>query len=146
MRILIQRVKQAKVEVAGEWIGSIGPGALVFLGVTHTDTLKQAVYLAQKLIHLRIFPDEKGKKNLSLLETQGAVLIVSQFTLYADCTEGRRPSFTQAAPGEQAHVLYQGFIEEVRKAKLCVETGKFGALMEVSLINEGPSTFLLESN
>lgn len=145
MRLLIQKVRQAKVEVDEEIVGSIGSGLLVFIGVTHADNPQKGAYLASKLLNLRIFPDQNGKMNLSLLDTQNEVLIVSQFTLYADCAEGRRPSFTQAAGGAQAEELYLAFIQEVRKSGLKVETGRFGALMQVSLINDGPATFLLES-
>ena len=145
MRLLIQRVKQAQVDVEGKAIGSIGAGALVFLGITHTDAPAQSSYLASKLLNLRMFHDAEQKMNLSLLDTRGSILIVSQFTLYADCSEGRRPSFTPAAPPSLAEPLYNHFIAEVRKSNLPVATGSFGANMQVSLLNDGPVTFLIDS-
>lgn len=145
MRLLIQRVKRAQVDVEGQTIGSIGPGALVFLGITHTDAPAQSIYLASKLLNLRMFHDAEQKMNLSLLDTRGSILIVSQFTLYADCSEGRRPSFTPAAPPALAEPLYNHFVAEVRKSNLPVGTGSFGANMQVSLLNDGPVTFLIDS-
>ena len=144
MKILIQRVSHAHVEVEGSIVGAIGPGALVFIGVTHGDTITQAAWLANKLIHLRMFEDAHGKINQSLLEHKGKVLFVSQFTLYADCSEGRRPSFTKAAQPQLAKQLYEQFVEEVRKGGILVETGVFGAEMKVSLLNDGPVTLILE--
>lgn len=144
MRILIQRVTQAEVKVDGKTFGAIGPGVLVFVGITHTDTAAQGAWLANKLIHLRIFEDAAGKINQSLIDRKGSALIISQFTLYADCTDGRRPSFTQAAAPAIAQPLYEQFIEEVRKGGVPVETGIFGADMKVSLVNDGPVTLLLE--
>jgi D-tyrosyl-tRNA(Tyr) deacylase len=122
MKLLIQRVTQAKVEVANETVGSIGLGVLVFVGITHADTPTKAAWLANKLIHLRLFEDSQGKINQSLLDRKGSALIISQFTLYADCSEGRRPSFTQAAPPDIAKPLYEQFIEEVRRGEVSVET------------------------
>ena len=145
MRLLIQRVSHAKVEVGNRMVGSIGTGALVFLGVAHSDTTNESSYLATKLVHLRMFHDENQKMNRSLLDIQGSVLIVSQFTLYADCNEGRRPSFTQAAPPALAEAIYSHFVEEVRKTGLLVETGMFGENMQVSLLNDGPVTFIIDS-
>lgn len=145
MRLLIQRVSHAKVEVGSQTVGSIGNGALVFLGVAHSDTSKESAYLATKLIHLRMFHDENQKMNRSLLDIRGGVLIVSQFTLYADCNEGRRPSFTQAATPALAETIYTHFVEEVRKTGLFVETGIFGENMQVSLLNDGPVTFIVDS-
>lgn len=145
MRLLIQRVSHAKVEVEGRTVGSVGKGALVLFGATHKDEPTHSSWLASKLVNLRMFPDEQQKMNLSLLDTKGEVLIVSQFTLYADCTEGRRPSFTPAAPPEMAESLYVHFIEEVRKFGLHVATGVFGAYMHVSLLNDGPISFILDS-
>lgn len=144
MKILIQRVSHAHVEVEGTIVGAIGPGALVFIGVTHSDTITQAAWLANKLVHLRMFEDVNGKINQSLLDHQGKVLVISQFTLYADCSDGRRPSFTQAAQPELAKQLYEHFIEEVRKGGILVEMGVFGAEMKVSLLNDGPVTLMIE--
>ena len=144
MKILIQRVTKASVEVNEKVVGSIGIGVLVFIGITHSDTITQATWLANKLINLRIFEDTQGKINQSLIDRKGAALIISQFTLYADCSDGRRPSFTQAAPPEIANPLYEGFVEEIRKSGIPVETGIFGAEMKVSLINDGPITLMLE--
>lgn len=144
MKLLIQRVEHASVAVEGKIVGAIGPGALVFLGVTHTDTEEQGVWLANKLINLRIFEDEQGKLNRSLLDQKGEVLIISQFTLYGDCADGRRPSFTEAARPELAIPLYEHFIAQVRKSGLNTQTGIFGAHMKVSLLNEGPVTLVVE--
>lgn len=144
MKILIQRVAQAQVEVDSTIVGSIGPGALAFVAATHDDTTAEVTWLANKFVNLRMFEDEQGKMNRSLLECNGKALIVSQFTLYADCTTGRRPSFTQAAPPELAQHLYEKFVEEVRKTGIVVETGIFGAEMKVSLLNDGPVTLFLE--
>lgn len=144
MKVLIQRVLQASVEINEETVGAIGSGILAFIGITHSDTLTEAEWLANKLIHLRIFEDSNGKTNRSLIECQGAVLVISQFTLYADCTDGRRPSFSRAAPPEFSNALYLQFIELLKRAKIPVETGIFGAQMKVSLVNDGPFTVLLE--
>jgi D-aminoacyl-tRNA deacylase len=144
MKLLIQRVSEASVKVNEEIVGKIGPGILVLIGITHSDTPAQGTWLANKLINLRIFEDTQGKLNLSLLDQKGSALIISQFTLYADCSEGRKPSFTQAAPPEIAKPLYEAFVDEVRKGGIPVETGIFGAEMKVSLINDGPVTLLLE--
>jgi len=145
VRLLIQRVQHAKVEVEGKTVGSIGRGALVFLGVTQNDTEENAAWLCSKLIHLRMFEDAQGKMNLSLLDIRGEILIVSQFTLYADCSEGRRPSFTAAAPPPLALPLYEKFVEEAKKSSLLVATGIFGASMQISLLNDGPVTFSIDS-
>lgn len=144
MKILIQRVTQANVEVDAKIVGAIGVGVVVLVGVTHADTATQAAWLANKLVNLRIFEDEGGKINRSLVDQKGAALIISQFTLYGDCSDGRRPSFTQAAPPEKAKELYGLFIEEVRKGGIPVETGIFGAEMKISLVNNGPVTLMLE--
>jgi D-aminoacyl-tRNA deacylase len=144
MKILIQRVTHANVEVESRVVGSIGPGVLVFIGVTHEDTAIQAVWLANKLINLRMFEDDQGKINQSLLECKGEALVISQFTLYADCSGGRRPSFTQAAQPELANTLYEKFIEELKKGGIMVQSGIFGAEMKVSLLNNGPVTLMLE--
>lgn len=144
MKILIQRVTRASVEVDRKVVGAIDLGAVVFVGITHTDTADQAVWLANKLVHLRIFEDDEGKLNQSLLDIGGSALIISQFTLYANCDAGRRPSFIQAAPPEMAEPLYELFIEQVRKKDIIVATGIFGADMKISLLNDGPVTLILE--
>jgi D-aminoacyl-tRNA deacylase len=145
MRIVLQRVKSARVDVAGQTVGSIGSGLLILLGVTQTDREEDADYLADKVVQLRIFPDEAGRMNRSLLDARGALLVVSQFTLYGDCRKGRRPSFDHAAGAEQARALYEYFTERLRLSNVAVETGVFQAEMEVHLINDGPVTFLLDS-
>ena len=144
MKILIQRVTQASVVVDDKAVGTIGAGVVVFVGVTHSDTVAQVAWLANKLIHLRLFEDPSGKMNQSLLDKQGSALIISQFTLYADCNDGRRPSFIGAASPDMAKGLYEQFIVEVRKNGIPVETGIFGADMKVSLVNDGPVTLMLE--
>lgn len=144
MKLFIQRVSKASVEVEGKIVGSIGKGLLVLVGITHKDSLSQIEWLASKMVHLRIFEDAQGKLNESLIDQKGSALIISQFTLYADCKEGRRPSFTEAAPPEISKPLYEQFIREVQKHQIQVETGLFGAEMRVSLVNEGPVTILLE--
>jgi D-tyrosyl-tRNA(Tyr) deacylase len=145
MRIVLQRVKSARVEVAGETVGSIGVGLVILLGVTQSDRREDAEYLANKVVQLRIFPDEAGRMNRSLLEARGALLVVSQFTLYGDCRKGRRPSFDHAAPPEQARVLYDYFIQRLKLSNIAVETGVFQADMEIHLTNDGPVTFILDS-
>jgi len=145
MRIVLQRVKSARVDVAGETAGSIGAGLLILLGVTQTDNQEDADYLTDKVVRLRIFPDEAGRMNRSLLDARGALLVVSQFTLYGDCGKGRRPSFDHAAPPEQARALYEYFIQRLKSSNMTVETGVFQAEMEVHLINDGPVTFILDS-
>ncbi len=126
--------------------GAIGPGQLVFLGIARGDATADAEYLVDKIAGLRIFPDAAGKMNLSIRETGGSLLIVSQFTLYGDCRKGRRPAFDRAAPPEQAVVLYHHFVEAARATRLPVETGVFQAAMQVSLVNDGPVTLICESN
>ena len=145
MRIVLQRVTRAHVEVAGEIVGSIGTGLLILVGVTHADTNHDADSLASKIIHLRIFPDDAGRMNRSLMEVGGALLVVSQFTLYGDCRKGRRPGFDAAAPPEQARTLYEYFVQRLQQSNVKVETGIFQAEMEVSLVNDGPVTFILDS-
>jgi D-tyrosyl-tRNA(Tyr) deacylase len=145
MRLVIQRVENASVEVDGKTVGSIGKGMLVLFGVHQDDVPSQTLWLVNKLINLRIFADAQDKMNLSLLDIHGEALIVSQFTLYGNCAEGRRPEFTAAAPPEKAKALYEKFIEELRAQKIKVETGIFGARMRVSLVNDGPVTFLLDA-
>lgn len=145
MIALVQRVKEAKVTVEENIIGSIGRGILVLLGIGEEDERKDADFLSDKVVHLRIFEDEAGKMNQSLTDIAGELLIVSQFTLLGDCSRGRRPSFTKAARPEKAIPLYEHFIEGCRKSGLKVETGQFQAMMAVSLINDGPVTLILES-
>ncbi len=145
MRAVVQRVTQARVEVDGSVAGEIGPGLLVLLGVGKPDTAADAEFLADKIAGLRIFSDAAGKMNLSLVDTGGAMLAVSQFTLYGDCRKGRRPSFDHAAPADQARALYMHFIEAARRAGVRVETGVFQAHMSVSLVNDGPVTLIVES-
>lgn len=145
MRAVVQRVHSASVEVGAETVGSIGRGLVVFLGVGVEDFPEDALYLAQKVAGLRIFEDQAGRMNLSLQEVGGAVLSVSQFTLYGDCRKGRRPSFGEAAPPERAEELYQRFNDELRKQGVEVATGRFQALMRVRVDNDGPVTILLDS-
>jgi D-tyrosyl-tRNA(Tyr) deacylase len=146
MRVVLQRVNEAHVDVSGVTVGAIQTGLLVLVGVTHADTEKDAEYLADKIVHLRIFPDQAGRMNRSLIEAGGALLVISQFTLYGDCRKGRRPSFDDAAPPEQAQTLYEYFVERLCADNRIIETGVFQAEMEVHLVNDGPVTFVLESN
>ncbi len=145
MRAVVQRVKQSTVKADNEIVGQIGSGLLVLLGVAKGDTAKDADYLANKIINLRIFEDEDRKMNRSLLETGGEVLAISQFTLLADCRKGRRPSFIEAAAPEKATELYERFVNIVRAKGVEVQTGRFRAMMEVALINDGPVTIIIES-
>jgi D-tyrosyl-tRNA(Tyr) deacylase len=145
MRLLIQRVARASVTVAGEVTGAIGPGILAFLGVGDGDTEEDADFLAGKLSRLRIFDDAQGRMNLDLRQAGGDVLMVSQFTLYADTNKGNRPSYTRAADPFEAERLYEYAIESLRGIGLTVETGRFGAMMDVDLLNDGPVTIFLES-
>jgi D-tyrosyl-tRNA(Tyr) deacylase len=145
MRACVQRVSQAEVCVDGQTIGQIGRGLVVLLGVANDDTVDDAGYLADKTVELRIFPDAEGKMNRSLAEIEGGMLVVSQFTLYGDARKGRRPSFTDAAPPEQGERLYLDFVAAVRAKGIDVATGRFRAHMEVSLVNDGPVTMLLDS-
>jgi len=145
MRLVLQRVKSARVDVAGETVGSIGIGLVILLGVTQTDNQEDSEYLAEKVAQLRIFPDETRRMNRSLLEVRGSLLVVSQFTLYGDCRKGRRPSFDHAAQPEQARALYEYFIQRLKSSNITVETGVFQAEMEIHLINDGPVTFILDS-
>ena len=144
MKFVIQRVKNAQVNVDNKTIGKIDNGFLVLIGITHTDTKEIADYLVKKLINLRVFEDENGKMNLSLNDIKGSLLLVSQFTLYADCSGGNRPSFTEAAKSDFANELYEYIISECKKKVDKVETGIFGADMKVSLLNDGPVTIILE--
>jgi D-aminoacyl-tRNA deacylase len=145
MRAVVQRVSRARVTVKGETAGEIGLGLLVLLGVGAGDTRTEADYLAEKTIGLRIFEDAGGKMNLSVAEVGGALLVVSQFTLYGDARRGKRPSFDGAAPPEQARELYEYFVEKVRASGVRLETGRFQETMQVELVNEGPVTILLDS-
>jgi len=142
---VVQRVSSARVEIDGEVAGSIGRGLLVLLGVGQGDSEKQAHWLADKIAGLRIFEDDAGKMNLSVEEVGGSALVVSQFTLYGDCRKGRRPSFTGAAPPQEADRLYQVFVERLKERGIPVATGVFQAMMQVHLVNEGPVTVLVES-
>ena len=145
MRAVIQRVSGASVKVDSRVVGEIGPGLLVLLGVAKTDSEKDALFLAEKIVNLRIFADEAGKMNRSLIDLGGALLAVSQFTLYGDTRKGRRPGFDAAAPAEAARVLYESFVAAARAHGVHVETGVFQAHMAVSLVNDGPVTLLVES-
>jgi D-tyrosyl-tRNA(Tyr) deacylase len=145
MRAVIQRVTRAQVTVNGEVSGKIAGGLLVFLGVTHNDTEAEADYLAGKIVGLRIFDDPNGKMNLSVGDVDGAVLVVSQFTLYGDVRRGKRPSFDAAAPPQHARALYEYFVKRIRAAGLPCETGRFQQTMQVELVNDGPVTILLDS-
>ncbi|HML17424.1 MAG TPA: D-aminoacyl-tRNA deacylase [Bryobacteraceae bacterium] len=145
MRAVVQRVTQAKVEVDGDVSGAIGAGLLVLLGVSKTDSTRDADFLSEKILNLRIFEDDAGKMNRSLIDTGGALLVVSQFTLYGDTRKGRRPGFDAAARPEQARSLYEYFVAAARRSGLRVETGIFQAHMAVSLTNDGPVTLILET-
>jgi D-tyrosyl-tRNA(Tyr) deacylase len=145
MRMVIQRVKEARVMVDGQVTGEICDGLLVFLGIARTDTEKEAGFLLDKLIGLRIFTDENGKMNRSIADVAGYLLIVSQFTLYGDCRKGRRPSFDMAAPPDRARFLYDYFVEAARKTSVRVATGVFQASMQVHLVNDGPVTIIVDS-
>ena len=146
MRVVIQRVNRALVRGEGKIAGEINKGLLVLLGVGQGDSSKDAVYLLDKIINLRIFEDAEGKMNLSLLDAGGELMVISQFTLYADCRKGRRPSFTGASPPEEAQKLYEYFVTEAKNRGLKVATGIFQALMEVELVNFGPVTIFLDSS
>jgi D-aminoacyl-tRNA deacylase len=145
MRAVVQRVRSASVSVAGRQTGAIEAGLLVLLGVHKEDSPQDVVWLAEKTVNLRIFDDEAGFMNRSLLDTAGAILVVSQFTLLGDCRKGRRPSWSEAAPPEQAKQLYLDFIEAIRNYGISTASGEFQAMMEVSLNNSGPVTILLDS-
>jgi len=144
VRAVVQRVSRAKVTVDGETTGEIGPGLLVLLGITHGDTRENGRWLAEKLAGLRIFQDDDGKMNRDVGDVGGGMLIVSQFTLYGDCQKGRRPSFVAAAPPEIALPLYEEFINQVKALGIATATGRFGAMMQVELVNDGPVTLVLE--
>ena len=146
MRAVVQRVKRAEVRVSEEAVGRIGPGFVVLLGVGKDDTEKAGEVLAEKVANLRVFDDDQGKMNRSLLETGGQALCVSQFTLYGDCRKGRRPSYDQAAAPERAMLLYECFVKSLRQHGIPTETGRFRAMMDVELVNDGPVTLLLDSD
>ena len=144
MRVLIQRVKEASVKVDGKEVGKIDKGFLVLVGITHTDTEKEADYLSKKVTNLRVFEDENGKMNLSLKDVGGKLLIVSQFTLYGNCLDGNRPSFTDAAKPDMANELYEYFCKKCEETGIEVQKGIFGADMKVNLLNDGPVTLMIE--
>jgi D-aminoacyl-tRNA deacylase len=145
MRAVVQRVKKARVEVGGRTVGEVGKGLLVFLGVGHDDREQEGEFLANKIAHLRIFSDEQGLMNRSVIETEGSILVVSQFTLWGDCRKGRRPSFIRAAPPDKARALYEDFIHRLRGKGLAVATGEFQEMMDVHLVNDGPVTILVDT-
>jgi D-tyrosyl-tRNA(Tyr) deacylase len=145
MRAVIQRVKEARVEIDKKVVGSISKGLLIFIGVGENDTEKECEYMSNKIVNLRVFPDENELMNLSLMDVKGAALIVSQFTLWGDCRKGRRPSFIEAARPEKATPLYDKFIELVKKQGIDVATGRFQEMMDVHLVNDGPVTILIDS-
>ncbi|WP_062198837.1 D-aminoacyl-tRNA deacylase [Massilibacterium senegalense] len=145
MKIVIQRAKYAKVTVDNEIVGQIEKGLMILVGVTHEDTIEDAKYVAEKAVHLRIFEDESEKMNLSVKDIGGQILSVSQFTLYGDCRKGRRPNFMAAAKPEVAEKLYEAFNEAIRAHGVPVETGRFGAMMDITFTNDGPVTLIVES-
>ena len=145
MRALIQRVSMAKVSVDNQILGQIQKGLLILLGITHGDTEEKAAWLAEKAASLRVFPDANGKMNLDLVESGGAILVISQFTVYGDCTKGRRPSFINAARPEVAEPLYEYFIRKLRLLGITTHTGKFGVDMKVELVNDGPVTLIADA-
>ena len=145
MRAVVQRVSRASVTIESEVVGTVGRGLLVLLGVAPNDTEAGARWLAEKVAGLRIFPDDEGKMNRDVVEAGGGLLVVSQFTLYGDCRKGRRPSFVGAAPPEIAEPLYEAFVAAVRAQGIPAATGRFGAMMQVELVNDGPVTLLVET-
>ena len=146
MRAVVQRVKEARVEIDGLVVGEISKGLLIFLGVGENDAEKEGEYMANKIVNLRIFPDENGLMNLSLLDIKGEALVVSQFTLWGDCRKGRRPSFIDAAKPDKANAFYEKFIELLRNKNVTVATGRFQEDMDVHLVNDGPVTIMLDSS
>ncbi|WP_374724642.1 D-aminoacyl-tRNA deacylase [Calidifontibacillus erzurumensis] len=145
MKVVVQRSKEANVKVDDKIVGQIQSGLVLLVGITHTDTIDDVRYMADKIVNLRIFEDEEGKMNRSLLDVGGEILSISQFTLYGDCRKGRRPNFMEAAKPDYAKQLYDQFNEELRAKGISVETGQFGAMMDVSLTNDGPVTLIVES-
>jgi D-aminoacyl-tRNA deacylase len=145
MRAVVQRVKRAQVSVEGEIVGRIDAGLLVLLGVAHDDSEADADYLLEKIVNLRIFQDDAGKMNRSLLDCNGQLLVVSQFTLFGDCRRGRRPSYSDAAPPEHAEMLYNYLVKQTKSTGIKIETGIFQAMMDVELVNDGPVTLMLDS-
>jgi D-tyrosyl-tRNA(Tyr) deacylase len=145
MRAVIQRVSRASVTIDDDIVSSIGPGLLVLLGITHSDATEQARWLAEKIVNLRIFNDDDGKMNRSFADIDGSVLVVSQFTVYGDAQKGRRPSFIEAARPEHAVPLYEQFIVALLEQGVPVQTGRFGATMQVELVNDGPVTLIVET-
>lgn len=144
MKIILQRVTRASIVIKGERIAAISKGLLVLFGVEKHDDEEKVIFLAEKTLNLRVFPDGKGKMNLSCIDICGEILVVSQFTLAGDCSRGRRPGFDNAAPPDVAQLLYQKFVQQISKSRLKIATGKFGVDMQVELINDGPVTFTLE--
>lgn len=145
MRVVIQRVSMAEVEVQGRTVGRIGPGLAVLVAVCAGDTDRDLAFIRKKILQLRIFPDEAGRMNRSLLEAGHSILLVSQFTLYGDCRKGNRPSFSRAAPPTAAREIYRRLAASLREAEVVVETGRFGAMMDLSLVNDGPVTLIVDS-
>ena len=145
MRAVVQRVTSSAVEIENEVVGQIGAGLLVLLGISRSDGPAEADYLVEKIVNLRVFEDDQGKMNRSCLETSSEILVVSQFTLMGDCRKGRRPSFVEAAPPDVAEKLYEYFVSQVRSTGIFVATGRFQAKMDVSLVNNGPVTLIIES-
>ncbi|MCC3356594.1 D-aminoacyl-tRNA deacylase [Bacillus sp. REN16] len=145
MKVVVQRARDARVMVDNEVVGSINNGLMLLVGITHTDTLDDIKYVADKIVNLRIFEDDEGKMNRSLLDVNGDILSVSQFTLYGDCRKGRRPNFMDAAKPEYAEKMYEFFNAEIREKGVIVETGTFGAMMDVQFTNVGPVTLIFES-
>ncbi|ABW29542.1 D-aminoacyl-tRNA deacylase [Acaryochloris marina] len=144
MRIILQRVNESRVEVAGQIIGRIEKGLNLLVGITPSDTDQEVAWMARKCLELRIFPDQSGKLSQSVQDIEGGLLVISQFTLYGDCRKGRRPSFDKAAPGAMAEQIYEQFVTKLRASGLQVETGQFGAMMNVYIENDGPVTLILE--
>jgi D-tyrosyl-tRNA(Tyr) deacylase len=145
MKVVVQRSKEASVTVDGHTIGQINKGFVLLVGITHGDTMEDAKYVAEKIVNLRVFEDQEGKMNLSLTQVGGEILSISQFTLYGDCRKGRRPNFMEAAHPDHASVIYEQFNQMLRDQGVKVETGQFGAMMDVALINDGPVTLIVES-